>query len=259
VGWLTNDLSSRESVERLFEEQRPDVVYHLAGLAEGATRLEMVEPTFDSIVVSTKNVLIAAAQQRRPRVMLAGSLEEPQDNESAPASPYAAAKYAASAYGRMFNALYEVPVVNLRTFMTYGPGQRETKIVPYVITSLLQGRAPELASGRRPVDWIYVDDVIAGMVEAATAPGVAGATIDLGSGKLLTIREMVEAITRAIRPGVAPRFGAVADRPVETTRVADVAATKQLIDWQPLTSLDEGVARTVAWHREQLSGKGGFA
>jgi nucleoside-diphosphate-sugar epimerase len=131
--------------------------------------------------------------------------------------------------------------------------------VPYVITSLLQGRAPELASGRRPVDWIYVDDVIAGMVVAATAPAVAGATIDLGSGKLLTIREMVEAITRAIRPGVAPRFGAVADRPVETTRVAEIAVTRRLIDWQPLTSLDEGVARTVAWHREQLSGKGGFA
>ena len=140
VQWSTNDLVGRDAVERLFQEARPDVVYHLAGFAHAAVRLDLVDPTFESILVSSKNVLLAAAQAGRPRVILVGSLEEPEDDRAAPASPYAAAKFAAAAYGRMFTALYEVPVVNLRVFMTYGPGQRRTKIVPYVITSLLQER-----------------------------------------------------------------------------------------------------------------------
>ena len=259
VEWTQDDLASPERVVEIFRELRPEVVYHLAGLATGVSGLDMVEPTFQSLVVSTKNVLLAAARAGGPRVILSGSLEEPQHLAEAPVSPYAAAKLAASAYGRLFNALYGVPVVNFRVFMTYGPNQHRNKIVPYVITSLLRGAPPELASGRRQVDWIYVDDVIEGMVSAATASGVEGATIDLGSGRLVTIREMVEAIARAIRPDVLPRFGAVPDRPVEATRIADPSTAQRLMGWEPRTSIDDGIARTVAWYREQLAAEGGIS
>jgi UDP-glucose 4-epimerase len=103
------------------------------------------------------------------------------------------------------------------------------------------------------VDWIYVDDVIEGLVTAATATGVEGATLDLGSGTLVTIRDAVETIARIIRPAVSPLFGALADRPGETTRVADVATTARLMGWHPRTTLEDGLARTVAWYREQLA------
>lgn len=259
VRWTANDLTQLDSVDRMFRELKPDLVYHLAGFASAATRLELVDATFESILVSTKNVLVAAAHARHPRVVLVGSLEEPQDPDSAPASPYGVAKWAAGTYGRMFNALYQVPVVTTRLFMTYGPGQRRAKILPHVITSLLQGRAPELASGRRQVDWIYVDDVVSGMILAGTAHGIPGATIDLGSGTLVTIREVVETIARLLHPSATPLFGAVPDRPIETTRVADVAAAARLIGWQPRTSLEEGLTRTVAWYREQLAGKEGVS
>lgn len=259
VEWTRDDLADRERVEALFRELRPDVVYHLAGLANAATRLELVEPTFESIVISTKNVLLAAAHSRHPRVILVGSLEEPQAGDAAPASPYAAAKSAAGAYGRMFSALYHVPVVIVRTFMTYGPGQRRTKVLPHVITSLLEGRAPALASGRRLVDWVYVEDVVAGMVAAAVARGVQGATIDLGSGALVSIREVVEIIADIIQPVATPLFGSLPDRGAQTTRAADVAATKRLIGWEPRTALAEGLTRTIAWYREQVARQEGVS
>jgi len=93
----------------------------------------------------------------------------------------------------MFFALYQLPVVILRVFMVYGPGQGDLqKLVPYVITSLLKGETPRFTSGTREVDWIYVEDVVAAFLEAARAPGVEGATLDVGTGKLVTVRQVVE-------------------------------------------------------------------
>ena len=72
-------------------------------------------------------------------------------------------------------ALHELPVVHLRVFMVYGPGQLDLrKLVPYVTVSLLRGEAPRLTSGARAVDWIYVDDVVDAFLRAAVAPGAGG-------------------------------------------------------------------------------------
>jgi len=249
IRWSADDLSDLDRVRRLFEAQRPEIVFHLSGAVTAATALELVEPVFRSLLTSTVNVLVAAAEFGRARVVLAASLEEPQEVEGVPASSYAAAKAAAGAYGRMFHVLYQVPVILVRPFMTYGPGQPIGKILPHVILALLEERAPRLASGRRQVDWIYVDDVIEGMAMAATREGVEGQTLDLGSGRLVTIREAVEAIVGIMKPRVEPVFGAVPDRPVEITRVADVARVKQLLGWEPSTSLETGLARTIDWYR----------
>ena len=107
------------------------------------------------------------------------------------------------------------------------------------------------------MDWIYVDDLIDGMTAVATASGVVGTTVELGSGTLVTIREEVEEIVRIMKPPVAPLFGAVPDRAAETTRAADVAATRRLLAWEARTSLADGLERTVAWYREQLAAEKG--
>lgn len=83
----------------------------------------------------------------------------------------------------MFHALYKVPVTLARLFMVYGPGQKDLKkLVPYVILARLQGEDVKLSSGTRPVDWVYVDDVVEGLVRMSRQAGVAGQRIDLGTG-----------------------------------------------------------------------------
>jgi nucleoside-diphosphate-sugar epimerase len=180
-------------------------------------------------------------------------MEEPQPdgNWPVPCSPYAAAKFAASAYGRMFHSLYRTPVATLRLFMVYGPGQQDVKkLVPYVTLSLLEGRAPELSSGVRRVDWIYVDDVVDGYLAAALSPAVDGCTIDLGSGELVSVRSVVERLTTIVgTPGVVPVFGAVSDRPMEQERCAVLAEARAVLGWSPRTPLDDGLRRTVDWYR----------
>ena len=257
IRWRTTDVRDVDAAVALVRDVRPGFIFHLASHVSGSRDLEAVLPTLSANFLSTVNVLLAAAEIGCKRVVLAGSLEEPdgEDGEPTPVSPYAAAKFAAGAYGRMFQSLYGVPVVTLRIFMVYGPGQRDTtKLVPHVITTLLRGESPQLSSGTRPVDWIYVDDVVEALVASASTAAVVGETVDVGSGVLTTVRAVVEEIVRTMSPSVEPQFGALPERPNERIRVADVARTQTLLGWTPSTSLTDGLTATVGWYAAE--GKG---
>lgn len=255
VRWWNGDLSDETFAKHLLTTIRPDVIFHLASMVAGVRDVGAVAPTFRSNLASTIHLLTAATEVGCRRLVLAGSLEEPDPGESdpTPVSPYAAAKWASSGYARMFHALYGTPVVVARLFMVYGPGQQDLrKLIPYVILSLLRREPVRLSSGTRPVDWIYVDDVVAGLVAAALAPDVLGAAVDIGSGSLVTVREVTERLVAMIDPDAKPAFGAIGDRPLERVRVADTATASARLGWAPRVALDDGLGRTVEWYRRRL-------
>jgi UDP-glucose 4-epimerase len=135
-------------------------------------------------------------------------------------------------------------------FMVYGPAQQDaTKLIPYVIGRLLRGEPPEITSGRRLIDWVYVDDVAIGLARMAIAPDIAGRTVDLGSGSLISTAELVEKICELMRAKSPPVFGAIPDRPMEPTRAARTEETLRMLGWAPKTSLAEGLHRTIEWYR----------
>jgi nucleoside-diphosphate-sugar epimerase len=255
VAWHRCALEDAAAVRALLARIRPDLIFHLASHVAGSRAVELVLPTFHGNLTSTVNLLTAATELGCGRVVLTGSMEEPEPGPDwpVPSSPYAAAKYAASAYGRMFHALYQTPVVTLRVFMVYGPGQRDVKkLIPYVTLSLLKGETPQISSGVRQVDWIYVDDVIEAYLAAALADGAQGKTVEVGTGKLVSVRGVVEQLFELIRPGVTPVFGSITDRPMEQVRAANVEASLHQIGWRAQTVLRDGLERTVRWYRECL-------
>ncbi len=246
------DLAVLDSVKEVLGKAQPEIIFHLASHVKGAPGLEHVLPTFQSNLQSTVNLLTVAAETTRPRVVLTGSLAEPEaeKGEHFPSAPYAAAKWACTGYARMFHALYQLPTVVARVFMVYGPAQIDlTKLVPYVTLSLLQGKAPRISSGDRLVDWIYVSDVVNGFLALGEASNVDGATVDLGSGSLVSIREIVGRLATEIGNGVELEFGAIPDRPMEPVRTAQTADTFARIGWKPEVALPEGLKRTVEWYR----------
>jgi nucleoside-diphosphate-sugar epimerase len=176
------------------------------------------------------------------------------DPEPIPCSPYAASKWASSMYGRMFHALYQLPVVIARLMMVYGPGQWDvTKLLPYVIRSLLAGTPPALSSGTQELDWVFVEDVVDGLLSVARAMGIDGQTLDLGSGTLASVRGIVERVAVLIAADVPLRFGALGDRPFERPYTARSEQTRHAIGWSARTPLDEGLKQTVAWYRDTWS------
>jgi len=252
--WVQADLADEEVVSRLVTRLRPDRIYHLAGHVSGLRDLDAVGPSIHDTLVTSVNVLVAAARAGST-VVLAGSMEEPgpADKSLVPGSPYAAAKQAASSYGRMLCAVHGLAFVHLRIFMVYGPGQMDwSKLVPYVATSFLSGTRPKLSSGARRVDWVYVDDVVDAFIAAGSRPELSGRTVDIGSGQSVTIRAITERIASIVGTELEPDFGALPDRLLEPARVADVLATETLLGWKPRTELDDGLRATVDWYRSQL-------
>jgi UDP-glucose 4-epimerase len=254
--WWAADTADLPAVQRLFRELRPDLVFDLASHVVGRRDIEVVPGTLRSNLVGTVNVLVAATESGAGRVVLAGSIEEPDasDGKPVPAYPYAAAKWAASAYARMCHALYGTPAVIARMAMIYGPQQRDlTKLVPHVIVSLLRGEAPRLSSGGREADWTFAGDCVEGLALAATAPGLEGKTVDLGTGRLTSVRDVALELAAIVGTGIAPAFGAIADRAREQHHFADVAGARELLGWSPRTPLREGLERTVDWFRNELA------
>jgi nucleoside-diphosphate-sugar epimerase len=250
--WWQVDTADLEAARRVFAEVKPDIVIHLAGQTGAQPDRNLVVPSFHSLAMSTVNVLSCAGDFGCRRVILVASLTEPSPSATAPipGSPYAAAKWVGSTYGRMFHALYGTPVVILRPFMAYGPGQARTKLVPSAALSLINGEAPRVSSGAMRGDWVYIADVIDAFVAAIAVPGIEGRSVDLGTGKLTSIRELIETLVRTSESGVVPQFGAVADRPHEQETAADPLPAETYLGWRATTSLADGLSATMAWYRE---------
>lgn len=253
--WWRTDLTDLEAVRRLFLDLRPDVVFNLAGEVTGRRELDAVLPTMRGNLQTAVHAMSAALESGSSRFIQCGSMEEPSAGEpSPPGHPYAAAKVAASGYGRMFAALYELPVVLLRIFMVYGPGESDVrKLVPATIRSLLRGEAPLIGSGRRRIDFVFVTDVVDALLAAAAAPLDPGVALDVGSGDSTSIRELVERIRALVPDAEEAHYGHFPDRPLEHERVADIGPTFDLVGWQPTTPLDVGLARTIDWYRGEES------
>lgn len=253
--WHQMDLADEKAVSKLFREIRPDYICHLASEVTGSRELSMVQPTLNANLISTVNLLVSATEYGCKRFVAAGSLEEPDagDNQPIPSSPYAASKLASSNYVRMFKALYDTPAALARIFMVYGPAQRDLrKLVPYVILSLLDGREPELSNGNRQVDWIYVEDVVDGLLKMLLAPDIDGETIDLGTSLYTTTGEVANIIHNLVDSDAGLKIGALPERPMEQVRAANIIDTQIQIGWQPGITLEEGLDRTINWYRTEL-------
>lgn len=253
--WWQADLRDISTLRRIFTAVRPQIVLHLASYVVGARELRAVLPTFYDNLASAVHLLTAAAEIQCGRIVLASSSEEPliSNDTTFPCSPYAAAKLASTMYGRMFHQLFESPVVMPRIFMTYGPNQKDMqKLVPFVISKLLSGEAPVLSSGRRQADWIYVEDVVEGLLRAAVTPDIEGCAFDLGSGSLVSVREIVEQIAQIVGGVVEPAFNKLPDRPFEQERAADTSFLLNKLGYKPKTALNQGLKATVAWYRKRV-------
>ncbi len=245
------DLADFEAVQTTTLKIQPEFVYHLAALVTARQDLDLVLPMLHSNLVGTVNLLLAVAKNDCcERMVVVGSSEELKSG--APTSPYAAAKAGATTYAKMFYHVYGLPVVVARPFVTYGPRQEVTKLIPYTILALSKGERPRLSSGRRVGDFVYVLDVVRGLLNAGLRPNLEGELIELGTGEGTRVRDVVELLVELSANKCQPLFGALPDRTGERPQVADLNVTQRLLDWKPKWTLRNGLAETVAWYRDKM-------
>jgi len=168
-----------------------------------------------------------------------------------PTTLYGATKLSVCHIGRLCAAQRQMRFVWLRLFSTYGPKDHPRWLIPYVTLSLLKGESPALTEGRQNWDYVHVRD-IASAVVAVVDDSDAEGVFNVGSGRVVTVRRVVERIRDLIDPSRPLGFGQLLYRPDQVMHLeADISRLQRATGWSPGTDLDHGLAETVDWYRER--------
>jgi len=240
-----------------------DVVLHLAALI--GIPYSYVSPSsyVDVNVHGSLNVFLAARDAGVGRVVHTSTSEVYGTAQTRPIredhplhgqSPYAASKIGADMMAEAMVRSFELPIVVLRPFNTYGPRQSQRAVIPTVVRQALDPKAERIEVGDTSTerDWLYVEDTARAFVAAATAPLEYGSAYNAGSGTTVTVATMIEQVRAAVgttKPVVSTQERM---RPAHSeVRVlqADYARFASGSGWSPAFTFAEGIARTVAWWR----------
>ncbi|MBI3320080.1 MAG: SDR family NAD(P)-dependent oxidoreductase [Candidatus Omnitrophica bacterium] len=259
---VAGDVCDRESVRDAMEGI--EIVFHLAALIAIPYSYQVPSAFVRTNVMGTLNVLQAAQAVGVARLVhtstseVYGTARQVPIDEQHPLqaqSPYAASKIAADKLAESFGLSFDLPVVTVRPFNTFGPRQSARAIVPTIITQCLTDTKVRVGNLTPTRDLNYVSDTVEGFVRAAMSSRAVGRTIHLGSGRETSVGELVRLIAELSEKPVELEQEPVRMRPQrsEVERlVADHRLANDLLEWQPTVSLEEGLRLTIEWMREHL-------
>jgi UDP-glucose 4-epimerase len=239
------DLTEQAQTRAVVAEIAPTLVFHLAGLVTARCTLDLLLPMFEHNLHASVNLMLAAHEQGA-RVVLAGSSETPREGQ-VPTSPYAAAKAATTLYAQLLGDAFGLQVIRVDIPMTYGPRQDQRKLIPYVLDALAHNTPPRLGSGEAAYDFLFVDDVIRGLLLSGVSPGLAGSEVLLRSGRLTQVREVVALLLEMTDSRVAPEYHTQPDNRL-TGGASETTAARLLPGWHPQWTLREGMQATWRWY-----------
>ncbi|MCA3698347.1 MAG: GDP-mannose 4,6-dehydratase, partial [Brevundimonas sp.] len=168
-------------------------------------------------------------------------------------SHYSASKIAADKLAESYHRSFRTPVVTLRPFNPYGPRQSARAVIPTVTTQLLAGRPIRLGDTRPTRDFVYVDDTVDAFLRAGTVSGIEGLTVHTGTGQETRVGDLPALIASAAGMDFSVEEDASRLRPPasEVERLcADASLARDRLGWAPTVSIEEGLARVVAFVRE---------
>ena len=171
-----------------------------------------------------------------------------EEDRLVPSSPYAASKAASDLIALAYHHTHGLPVLVTRSSNNYGPRQYPEKVIPLFVTNLLEGRSvPLYGDGGNVRDWCHVDDNC-DAIDLVLRTGEPGTVYNVGAGNELTNLELVDRLLRLC--GADPSLvEMVEDRPGHDRRYSVNAARVRALGWRPCWGLDEGLAATVDWYR----------
>lgn len=263
--FIQGDIADRVLVEELFRKEHFDVVVNFAAESHVDRSILDASPFIHTNVVGVQ-VLLEATRQYKISCFVQistdevyGSIKEGSFTEESPlqpSSPYAASKAAADLLCHAYYKTYGLPVIIARSSNNYGPYQFPEKLIPLVIINALQGKPlPIYGKGENVRDWLYVEDncrAIAVIIEK----GRVGEIYNIGGGEERRNIELVELICELLGSQLGKPASYfkdlitfVKDRPGHDFRYSlDSSKIKKELGWAPLTSLEEGLKRTISWY-----------
>ncbi|MBS1811271.1 MAG: NAD(P)-dependent oxidoreductase [Acidobacteria bacterium] len=255
------DLAEPRSIWRAMHESKPDTLFHLAGvLGRGDSRAATLACA-ELNINATLHVLDAAMEARVRRIVIIGSAEEygEQDgpmNENLPTqpvSPYGIAKAATTRFAQALHKRSGCPVVIVRPFSVYGPGQPTSMFIAQAVEAVVRNLPFHMSHGEQQRDLLYVDDLVRGLIAAATVPNIEGQVINLGSGQPVRLRDVAQRIWYLANSSAPLLIGA---RQATMEQLhdtwADISRAHEMLGWTPQIGLDNGLRATIRNTRTQF-------
>jgi NAD dependent epimerase/dehydratase len=254
---FAGDIRDIESAKKAMEGM--EVVLHLA--AQIAIPYSYVNPRdfFETNVLGTMNVAQAALDLGIDRVVHTSTSEVygtarivpiTEDHPIEPQSPYAASKVGSDKLMDSYHRSYDLPMVIVRPFNTYGPHQSARAVVPTIISQALAGDTLKLGALDPRRDLTFVEDTARGFEAAATSDAAVGHTIQLGTGHDVSVGEVVAMVGEVLGKELTVETDAARIRPAKSEvmrLISDPAKAAELTGWRPVVELREGLERTIAW------------
>lgn len=238
-------------------------VFHLGALASVTRSVENPPLSHAACATGTLHVLDEARKAGVKRVVFAASSSayggasnetgQKEDQALCALSPYAAAKLAGEFYMQAFAHAFGLETVRLRFFNIFGPRQRADS--PYsgviaIFTALMsQGQAPTVhGDGLQCRDFTYVGNAVQALIKAGDVPGVSGRVFNVGTGRNVTILDLVAALNKLMGVNLAALHGPPRAGDPKFS-LADIARTRAELGYAPDISFEEGLRRTLEWYR----------
>ena len=254
------DIADADEIERVFASFAPDAVAHFAAESHVDRSILSPEPVIRTNLNGTFTLLEAARRHGTARFVhvstdeVYGSIDEPHDaDESYPlkaSSPYSASKAGSDLLALSYFTTYKMNVSVTRASNNYGPFQFPEKLIPLMIANALEGKPlPVYGDGMQIRDWLYVDDHCSA-IDAVLRRGRAGEVYNIGGSRALPNIDVVKRILEATGLG-EELITYVKDRPGHDRRYAITSEKAETeTGWKPCVEFEDGLARTVAWYRE---------
>lgn len=258
-GDVTDALSVRNAVAG------KEYVFHLAALIGIPYSYLAPESYLNTNIKGTLNVMQACLDHKISRVVHTSTSETYGTAQYTPIdekhplqgqSPYSASKIGADKIAESFYCSFGLPVSTIRPFNTFGPRQSARAVIPTIITQALAGKTVKLGSLAPIRDLTYVADTVNGFIKLAESKKTVGMTVNIGSGRGVSIGELANAIIKQINPQARILREKKRVRPEKSEvmeLICDNRRAKELAGWKPEYTLEEGLALTIDWMKEHLA------
>lgn len=243
-----------------------DTIFHQAALASVPRSVDDPITSNNHNVNGTLNVLVAARDAGVGRVVYAASSSAYGDSDvlpkvesmpSKPMSPYAVNKYVGELYLKVFNDIYGLSTIGLRYFNVFGerqdPKSQYAAVLPLFITQLLAGDTPTInGDGSFSRDFTYVGNVVHANMLAAQIENPDGAVVNIACGDRITLSQLYESISALLSVDKEPNYAETRIGDVPHSQ-ADISMAKHLLDYEPVTSFQNGLEKTVNWYKADFN------
>jgi NAD dependent epimerase/dehydratase len=259
---FTGDIRDPNGVKKAMEGC--EIVFHLAALIGIPFSYHSPDSYIDTNIKGTLNILQAARTLALEKVLITSTSEVYGTAQYVPIdekhprqgqSPYSATKIGADALGDAFFRSFNLPVVTVRPFNTYGPRQSARAVIPTIITQLLSGEKKiKLGSVSPTRDLVYVKDTVQGFIRLAECPEAVGKEVNIATKQEISVGKLAEKIIELLGCNASVVCDDQRLRPAKSEverLLGDNTKLFGLTGWKPSISLDSGLKETIQWFQNK--------